>query len=226
MSAGLWHDLRMRQASSPCGPALPEPNDLQRAFDAAIQADLTAKGWQPSRDNYLLSLSPDFDVWLGFNMTLDLGRIEVGPAIGVCYRPLQNLLAEHLTELHRGNPTLGSWIATLTPSFDAGVVAVDSIADASRASAAVVDLVEQYGLPYTRQYDSAASVLEAISDPRKSMAEWQRFRLAAMHFLVDDLDTARTLVTEDLGDLSGSPHQALIAAYHRLADAISARRNA
>jgi hypothetical protein len=215
----------MHPAYSPLGP-VPEPEEVERAFDVAIEAELTAKGWQPARKSHLLPLSEDFNAHLSFSRAVVQLPIEVVPAIGVCYLPVQNFLADHLTELHRDDATLSDYIAQLAPSPDMGFVDVGSVADAHRAAVEVVDLVERYGLPWVRQYDSIAPLLEEISQPRNCLPGWQRFRLAAMHFLLGHLDTAQTLVNKDLLDLSAQLDPGrLIAAYHYLAAEITAHRD-
>lgn len=223
---GLRHDLCMPSVSSPnTGPPTPEPDDLLDAFDAAIRSELTRRGWLPAGRDYILPLASDFDAYVRFNLNLARHPIEIVPAIGMRYVPVQDLLANLLTDIHRDGATMRTYVAYLTPSRDDGIVEVDSITDASRAAAEIVDLVYTYGLPFAHQHDNVDALLAALSEPRNSKENWQRFRLAGMRFLAGDLDAAETTISENLAVLSHDLDQPLIVAYHRLAHEITARRD-
>jgi len=197
--------------------------DLIAAFETAVKAEATARGWRKRTHVYTLPLDHDFDAWLGLNSATKYHPLKINPVVGLRFAPVQQLLAELLGPVFRMQPTLSRPVGHLMPSNMFLQVTIDSVTRAPTAASEVCDLVDEYGLPFARRHASVTQLLEAIRRREYVISsDWQRILLPAVEYVTGDHTNARTQVMEGIEHHGDNLVFGNVAQYHQFADGLLA----
>lgn len=140
--------------------------DVIAAFSTAMRRELTARSWRKrSGEIYTLEISDGMFAWLGLNRSSTSRPVRVHPVAGVRHEATMQL-CDDLSGLPRSTtPTLSEPIRTLGGE-EARDLELVNVSDVPQAVERLVELVEQYGLPFAEEYRDPDTALTALRDRR------------------------------------------------------------
>ncbi|WP_034089696.1 hypothetical protein [Streptacidiphilus albus] len=113
---------------------------------------------------------------------------------------------------------------TLDPDNSFLQLQVTEPGDAEQAADELHELVQTYGLPFARQHASTDTLLTTlraggnVPNPDRS-----RFLIPALHFLRGDTNETRSDLAQGLAHYGQNTSMAVVAEYHRFANALTTR---
>ena len=216
-----WEDTLMQ----PPEPSVPM-RDLIAAFSSAAKTALVARGWKKrSGDIFTLELGNGFVAWLGLNRGTRYHPLTVNPVVGVIYEPARKLERQLKNLPPAMFPAVAEPVLHLASSADHFLRVADP-ADAEREVAALVELLDTYGLPFARALATPEAIVAALRDRRHLVVrEYGITRLPAMLASLGMRTEARDAMATGLDEL-GERTDPAAEAIRRFAVALSAHLDA
>lgn len=196
--------------------------DLIAACSAAARGRLSEAGWRKrSGDIHTFDLGEGFHAWLGLNRASKQHPLAINPVVGLRYDPAELLLAELLSERPRPSATIARPVGYLTPQNRFLQLRVSTEDDVEPAADQLLELVNDYGLPFARLHGNPEALAAAVeADGNVPNPERARLLLPALQHLQGREEAARESLFIGLSHYPDDTAGPAAAEYHRLTAAL------